>query len=266
MSNSTRTTERLEPRVLLASPAVSEYYPLTPSSQWTYDVTEEDGGTDTLEVRVTDRTRRVGRHQAQIVTYSEGDDTVNTFQNYNAKGKLMIHGGSFDDGELILQPGVKFPGRLKPGYERRTSGDIDFEYDRFDGDGDYDARVRVGRERQITVPAGTFAATRVRVDIQFDAEDDVVFGAGPEAQGKVTHIMWLARGVGVVRAEQRYEVEADFVIDEETESGQSVQVLRSYTVAPASATARQRASAISAEDSNSDKKAMRRERPDVFLK
>lgn len=264
MSNATRTTERLEPRVLLASPAVSDYYPLTPSSHWTYDVTEEDGGTDTLDVRVTGRTRQVNRQEARVVTYSEGDDTINTFQNYNDKGKLLIHGGSFEEGELIFQPGIKLPGRLREGYVRRESGDIDFEYDDFNGDGNYTATTRIGGARQVTVPAGTFSAIRVRVDIEFDAEEDIAFGAGPEAQGKVTHIMWLAAGVGVVRAEQRYEVEADFVIDEESESGESVQVLRSYTVAPATATAQQRASTISADDSNGDQKAKRRETLDVL--
>jgi hypothetical protein len=265
MTDPNRTTERLEPRVLLASPAVSAYYPLTPSSHWTYDVTEGDGGTDTLEVRVTDRTRRVNRQEAHVVTYSEGDDTIDTFQNYNDKGKLVIHGGSFDQGELILQPGIKLPGRLKEGYVRRESGDIDFEYDDFNGDGDYTATTRVGRRRQVTVPAGTFSAFRVRVDIEFDAEDDVVFGAGPEAQGKITHVMWLAEGVGVVRAEQRYEVEADFVIDEETESGDSVQVLRSYTVAPAPATAaQQRANAIAASDEDGGEKEKRREAEGVL--
>lgn len=263
ISSPSRAAERLEPRLLLASPSMAEYYPLTPTSHWEYEVTEDGGDTDTLDVRVTRDTRRVNRQEALRVTYSDGDDRVDTFQNYNAKGKLLVHGGGFGDGELFLQPGIKMPGRLKEGYVRRTRGDIDLEYDDFEGDGDYTATVRVGRERQITVPAGTFAAIRVRVDVQFDAEDDVLFGAGPEADGHVTHIMWLARGVGVVRAEQRYEIEADFIIDEVEESGGSLQQLRSYEIAPASK-AQQRSRPLVTIDAKDNKPVRQRETPDIL--
>jgi hypothetical protein len=262
-ATSPRPSEKLEPRLLLASPSTAEYYPLAPTSEWEYAVTEDDGGTDTLNVRVARGTRRINKQDARRVFYDDGGgDRIETFQNINPKGKLQIHGGTFDEGELILQPGIILPSRLTPGTVKRTRGDIDFEYEGFEGDGNYTSTVRVGRERRITVPAGTFAAVRVRVDLAFEAEEDIVFGEGPEADGHITHTMWLARGVGVVRAEQRYEVEADFVIDEESREGSSVQALRSYTVAPA--TEAQRARSTFASEAQDERTPKRRETPDIL--
>ena len=257
------STEKLEPRLLLASPSTAEYYPLTPTAEWEYAVTEDGGGSDTLDVRVARGTRRINKQDAQRVFYDDGGDRIQTFQNINAKGKLQIHGGTFDDGELILRPGVILPSRLTPGTVKRTRGDIDFEYEGFEGDGNYTSTVRIGKKRQVTVPAGTFSAVRVRMDLRFNAEEDIAFGEGPEADGRLTHVMWLARGVGVVRAEQSYEVEADFVIDEESREGSSVQVLRSYSIAPASAE-QQHSRSIVAMNENNAKAPKRRETPHIL--
>jgi hypothetical protein len=258
------TTDTLEPRLLLASPATSEYYPLTPTSHWEYSVAEEDGGSDTLNVKVARGTRRVNKEDARRVIYSDGSDDIQTFQNFNEKGQLHVHGGLFEDADLDLQPPITLPARLRPGVVKRTRGDIDVEIEGFEGDGNYTATVRVGKERQITVPAGTFSAVRVRVDLAFEAEDEILFGEGPEADGHVTHVMWLAKGVGVVRAEQSYEVEADLIVDNEKRSGSSVQQLRSYTIAPASAEkARASVFAVATEPAR-DKVQRARERADIL--
>ena len=263
-ARSLRTMENLEPRLLLASPVLAEHYPLMPTSKWEYAITEDDGGTDTLNVKVARGTRRVNGHDASRVYYDDGGDRIQTFQNFNRRGKLLVHGGTFEDGELFLQPPVALPQRLKAGLVKRTRGDIDVEFKGFEGDGDYRAVVRVGKERRISVPAGTFAAVRVRVDLRFEAEQDILFGEGPEAEGHVKHVMWLARGVGIVRAEQSYELEADFIIDEEEESGQSAQQLRSYSIAPAEDEKRARAD-FATDVPRKDKPAERRETSDILL-
>lgn len=265
MPSQTRTmTDRLEPRLLLAAPATADYYPLTPTSRWEYAVSEDGGGTDTLNVKVARGTRLVNKEEARRVVYSDGDDKIVTLQNFNQKGQLRIHGGSFEDVDLDLQPPIRLPASLKPGLVKRTRGDIDVEIEGFEGDGNYTATVRVGKERQVTVPAGTFAAVRVRVDLAFEAEDEILFGEGPEADGHVTHIMWMAKGVGVVRAQQSYEVEADLIIDNEKRSGGSVQELRSYTVAPAGAKKARPAAFAFATEPGDDKPGRKRETPDIL--
>ena len=263
-SRSRNMTDKLEPRLLLAGPATSEYYPLTPTSRWEYAVTEDGGGTDTLNVKVARGTRRIGKEDVNRVIYSDGEDDIQTFQNFNQKGQLRIHGGSFEDVDLDLQPPIRLPARLEPGLVKRTRGDIDVEIEGFEGDGDYTATVRAGKPRQITVPAGTFSAIRVRVDLAFEAEDEIVFGEGPEADGHLTHVMYIAKGVGVVRAEQSYEVEADLIVDNEERSGSSVQQLRSYTIAPSAAAATTRASAFTVAGELDKDKVRTRGTPDIL--
>jgi hypothetical protein len=105
------------------------------------------------------------------------------------------------------------------------------DYD-FSGDGGYTAVAVVGGTRKISVPAGTFNARKVTITTEFDAEEDVALGVGPEVDGTLAITVWLAEGVGIVKATQTYHLEADLVVSDEEESGTFRQSLRSYSIEP----------------------------------
>ena len=234
----THNTQPLEPRLHLAGDLLADYYPLTPGSSWRYGVSEDGGARESLNVSVGSQTRIVSGETARRVSYRYADgDRVNTWQNITRRGVLHIHGGALgDDASLWFSPPVALPPELKEGQRRRTSGGIDVDIDTgdydFHGDGDYSAVATVGGTRKITVPAGTFNARKVTITAEFDASEDVAFGAGPEVDGTLAITLWLAEGVGIVKATQAYDLDADLVVSEEQYTGTLSQSLRSYSIEP----------------------------------
>ena len=222
--------EVLERRTLLAAQLLADYYPLTPRSAWTYDVTDEDGDPSSLNVNVARKTRNVDGRPASRVIYGYAGETVDTLQSFDADGKLRIHAAQIGEIRAEFGPGMTLPRVLKQGYSKVTRGDLDLEWEGFEGDGGFTSRVTIGKTSMVTVPAGTFKAVRVKVNIDLTAEEDVAFGVGPEAEGRMTIILYLAKGIGVVQSQQSYDLDADVVVDHLNEQGSATIALRSYNI------------------------------------
>jgi hypothetical protein len=229
--------EPLEPRALLAANLLADFYPLAPDSVWKYNQTDVSSGShNTLTVTVARKTTRANGEPARRVSYSAGGETVNAFQNLTSDGKLHLHGATFDDGKVEFSPAFTLPRILKEGRTSTGDGDANFTFKDFDGDGHYKATATVGKTVKVTVPAGTFNAIKIKLIINFDAENelDSSFGSNPEAEGHLKQTVWLAKGVGIVRAEQRYDMSAEVLpIPAEYQhskdrSGNSVLELKSY--------------------------------------
>lgn len=227
--------ESLERRMLLAAQLLADYYPLTPRSAWTYDVIEEDLDRSTLNVSIAKKKRMADGRATSRVIYNYDGNTIDTLQSFDPDGKLRIHAAQIDEIKADFGTGLTLPRVLKQGYSKVAKGDLDLEWEGFEGDGGYTSRVTIGKRGMITVPAGTFKAVRVKIQIDVRAEEDVAFGVGPEAEGRVTLVLYLAKGVGVVQSQQSYDLDADVVVDHRNEQGSATLELRSYRIAEGAA-------------------------------
>jgi len=185
------------------------HLPLSEGSWWSYHVLDRSGGaaatTWRSRVRVTG-TRVVEGVTATVVTIGDLDDPAGpTSEVLLAKGPsavVRLPGvagdaleaaiGAYEVLEFPLEPGRSFVQTHCDELDVAIDADHDGQRDRLD----VHAEVTVAGEESVTVPAGTFVATRVDTRIWTAVETSSSGAFTSEAVQRD----WYAPGVGVVRS------------------------------------------------------------------
>jgi hypothetical protein len=178
-----------------------DYFPTQEGLQWKY-VTKGAKRSQAKLVTILKQFLFDGNELIAIEEKPIGDESLIRFYLKKEAGFVGI--GSIPAIPLLekVMPFVWIPRRIEPGYliEQFNKANVDAGRD-FDGDGknesiDMKASLTVGDEESMTVPAGTYKATR----IDYKLTMEVHLTRTDERKTFSQHVtQWLAKGIGVVK-------------------------------------------------------------------
>ena len=145
----------------------NRWWPMTPGSRWTYRETDGQGGTQRVQVTVTDQTRTISGVQARVVhdvVTEDGQLVENTYDWYAQDdkgnvwylgedtkeyegGKVVSTEGSWEAGVDGAQPGILLPADPK--------WDMAYRQEYYKGQAEDAVRV-LSLDMRTEVPAGSF--------------------------------------------------------------------------------------------------------------
>jgi hypothetical protein len=185
------------------------YYPVRPNATWTYKSTGGPAG----EYRFTDTITSV-REDGFTLSTQIGD--LNRTQEWTCttEGLAALQLGGAPAAMLNSQgihlnldvedgTGVAFPARINPGDQWQqtlhVTGNVTAMNEEAEATGDVQMNFVAVGEESVTVPAGTFQALKVDVDVTLDL-DATYSGISLPVSFSGDYTYWFAPGVGWVKA------------------------------------------------------------------
>ncbi len=189
-------------------------FPVKKGAVWTYATSSETLGTSTFTSTITDV-----RADGFTTTTQVGQDSATQEWSCTPDGLLAL---SFGNGVSVLDfatqgisgnlsasnvSGITIPANIQPGAKWQYNMDVSGNIKQTSNNISANANGKVVTDAQamgiesITVPAGTFQATKIQATSNFNLITDF-FGLGIPFSFSINSTFWLAPGVGLVRSDQ----------------------------------------------------------------
>jgi hypothetical protein len=217
--------ESLEQRTHLAVSPFSAYMPLVHGAKWVYEEVD-DGKRVTETETIAPRKTSVNNEMAfRRISRDSNGDTDSSLENLSPQGIFQLHRA----GGMTFVPPIRFPELPLVGERARTQGGLHMRVGERTFVGIFNVLVDILAKERVRVPAGTFSTIKVRMTVNVTVEHREP-GVNVKARFKGTDTVWLARGVGGVKAVGKAQSDVTLNGKRELDDHLSSSVLRSYSI------------------------------------